>query len=283
MSRSLVRGLLLGAAGLLLRSSHAASQAGPRQAAGTAVASTPIDASRLKGLKWRNIGPSSMSGRIADFAVARSPGLPDALYVAAAIGGVWKTTDWGTTWDPVFDSANGMSSIGDVTVAPSNPNLVWVGTSEARQAAIDGVYAMQKSRVAAQNAIRPLAEQLMALRKQLTGATTIGGSATATPVTAELQGRVAAVADSLPAVERLVNRDLGAVNQLAGAIGGFTGAPTPIQARAIAWAHEDLTASLTRLNSLLQKEIPELFSALQAQHFWPGTICAIALPPRGTP
>ena len=109
-----------------------------------AAAATPIDASKLKGLKWRSIGPSSMSGRIADFAVARSPGMPDALYVAAAIGGVWKTTDWGTTWDPVFDSADGMSSVGDVTVAPSNPNLVWVGTGEAdnRQSSSwgDGVY-----------------------------------------------------------------------------------------------------------------------------------------------
>lgn len=71
-----------------------------------------------------------MSGRIADFAVARSPGVPDPLFVAAATGGAWKTTDWGTTWDPVFDSANGMSSIGDVTVAPSNPNLVWVGAGD---------------------------------------------------------------------------------------------------------------------------------------------------------
>jgi len=113
-------------------------------AAASASAQTRIDAGKLQGLKWRNVGPATMSGRIADFAVARTPGQPDALYVAASIGGVWKTTDWGATWDPVFDSANGASSIGDVTVAPSNPNLVWVGTGEAdnRQSSSwgDGVY-----------------------------------------------------------------------------------------------------------------------------------------------
>ena len=94
-------------------------------------AAAPLDATKLKALKWRGIGPSTMSGRIADFAVARSPGVPDALYVAGSIGGVWKTMDWGATWDPVFDGANGASSIGSVRVAPSNPNLVWVGTGEA--------------------------------------------------------------------------------------------------------------------------------------------------------
>ena len=98
----------------------------------------------LRGLTWRGIGPATMSGRIADVAIARSPGAPDALYVGASIGGVWKSTDLGSTWDPVFDASGGMSSIGDVTVAPSNPNIVWVGTGEAnsRQSSSwgDGVY-----------------------------------------------------------------------------------------------------------------------------------------------
>src|SRR3954465_13427291 len=129
--RSLARGLLLGAALSFCLADTAVSQA-------------RVDSATLKALKWRGIGPATMSGRIADFAVARSTGIPDALYVAGAIGGVWKTMDWGATWDPVFDSANGASSIGDVTVAPSNPNLVWVGTGEAdnRQSSScgDGVY-----------------------------------------------------------------------------------------------------------------------------------------------
>jgi len=98
----------------------------------------------LQGLTWRGIGPATMSGRIADVDVARSPGAPDALYVGASIGGVWKSIDWGSTWDPIFDASGGMSSIGDVTVAPSNPNIVWVGTGEAnnRQSSSwgDGVY-----------------------------------------------------------------------------------------------------------------------------------------------
>src|SRR6476469_10213587 len=80
----------------------------------------PLDAAALKGLRWRSIGPANHSGRIADFAVARAPGVPDALYAAISIGGVWKTNDWGATWEPVFDSANGMSSIGSVSVAPEN-------------------------------------------------------------------------------------------------------------------------------------------------------------------
>ncbi len=103
-----------------------------------------VPAAALKGLKWRSIGPANHSGRIADFAVARAPGVPDALYAAISIGGVWKTTDWGATWEPVFDSANGMSSIGSVSVAPSNPNIVWVGTGEVdnRQSSYwgDGIY-----------------------------------------------------------------------------------------------------------------------------------------------
>ena len=53
-----------------------------------------VPAAALKGLKWRSIGPANHSGRIADFAVARAPGVPDALYAAISIGGVWKTTDW---------------------------------------------------------------------------------------------------------------------------------------------------------------------------------------------
>lgn len=72
--------------------------------------------------------------RIAQNRVSRSEvaaGVPDAPYLGGAISGVWKTTDCGAWWDPVFDSANGMSSIGDVTGAPSDPNAVWVGTGEA--------------------------------------------------------------------------------------------------------------------------------------------------------
>src|SRR5204862_1663921 len=72
------------------------------------------------------------------------PGAPDAIYVGTARGGVFKSTNQGTSWSPVFDGVDAMMSIGDVTTAPSNPNVVWVGTGEAnnRQSSSwgDGVY-----------------------------------------------------------------------------------------------------------------------------------------------
>jgi Uncharacterized protein related to plant photosystem II stability/assembly factor len=82
----------------------------------------------FKGLKFREIGPAVMGGRIDDFAVVESN--PDVIYVGTASGGVFKTTNGGTTWDPVFDDQPN-STIGDVTVAPSDPSIVWVGTGEA--------------------------------------------------------------------------------------------------------------------------------------------------------
>lgn len=80
----------------------------------------------------RSIGPAVMSGRVVDIAVAGSPDEPGygtEFYIAAASGGVWKTTDGGVTFDPVFDGAP-VSSIGAVAVAPSARDIVWVGTGE---------------------------------------------------------------------------------------------------------------------------------------------------------
>src|SRR5215471_15948451 len=82
----------------------------------------------LKKLPWRSIGPSIMGGRIDDFAVVESN--TNIIYVGAATGGVWKTTNNGVTWDPIFDE-QGSTSIGDVAIAPSDPSVVWVGTGEA--------------------------------------------------------------------------------------------------------------------------------------------------------
>ncbi len=79
------------------------------------------------GLQMRNLGPALMSGRIADIAV--DPADRNTWYVAVGSGGVWKTTNRGTTWQPVFDD-EGSYSIGCVTVDPNNPNTVWVGTGE---------------------------------------------------------------------------------------------------------------------------------------------------------
>jgi photosystem II stability/assembly factor-like uncharacterized protein len=95
----------------------------------------------LDGLEWRCIGPANMGGRIDDFAVVENN--PYIIYVGTASGGLWKTTNNGVTWKPIFDDQN-TSTIGDVTVAPSNPDLVWVGSGEPnnRQSSSwgDGVY-----------------------------------------------------------------------------------------------------------------------------------------------
>lgn len=82
----------------------------------------------LKNLKFREIGPATMGGRIDDFAVVESD--PDIIYVGSASGGVFKSVNGGTTWEPVFDH-EATSTIGDVALAPSDPQIVWVGTGEA--------------------------------------------------------------------------------------------------------------------------------------------------------
>lgn len=78
-------------------------------------------------LQWRELGPTIMGGRVSDLAVVESD--PSVFYVATATGGIWKTENAGVTFAPIFDKEV-TSSIGDVTVAPSNPNVVWVGTGE---------------------------------------------------------------------------------------------------------------------------------------------------------
>ncbi|MEN8116678.1 MAG: glycosyl hydrolase [Bacteroidota bacterium] len=100
-----------------------------------------VNSGLVSGLKWRSIGPAWASGRIADFAV--NPENPKEYYVGVAAGNVWKTTNNGTTWKPVFDKY-GTYAIGVVVLDPNNPNVVWVGTGENNhQRALgygDGVY-----------------------------------------------------------------------------------------------------------------------------------------------
>src|SRR5690348_8305507 len=99
-----------------------------------------VDPSLYGGLRWRCIGPFR-GGRA--LAAAGVPGEPGTYYFGAVGGGVWKTTDMGLVWQPIFD-AEPIASIGALAVAPSNPNVIYVGTGEADMRSDisfgDGVY-----------------------------------------------------------------------------------------------------------------------------------------------
>lgn len=86
--------------------------------------------SPFAGLRWQFLGPRNISGRVTDVAVETPRGRTYSIYAATASGGVWKTENEGTSWEPVFEHATS-TSIGDVTLAPSNPDIVWIGTGEA--------------------------------------------------------------------------------------------------------------------------------------------------------
>lgn len=88
---------------------------------------TPLPKGWLDALKWRSIGPANMGGRIVSVAVV--PNDPSTYYVATASGGLLKTKNNGVTFSHLFDR-QGVVSIGDVAVSPSDPNIVWVGTGE---------------------------------------------------------------------------------------------------------------------------------------------------------
>ncbi|MFA7227492.1 MAG: hypothetical protein WC061_00535 [Melioribacteraceae bacterium] len=88
------------------------------------------ESSPFKNLNWQYVGPANISGRMTDVEVVRPRGKNYVIYAAGATGGVWKTTNEGTTWNPVFEHGQS-TSIGDVTLAPSDQNIVWIGTGEA--------------------------------------------------------------------------------------------------------------------------------------------------------
>lgn len=96
----------------------------------------------LSTLPWREIGPASFGGRIDD--IEAVPGRPNTIFVGTAGGGVYRSTNNGTTWTAVFDRDGRSTSIGDIAIAPSDPNVIWVGTGEPnnRQSSTwgDGVY-----------------------------------------------------------------------------------------------------------------------------------------------
>src|SRR5438552_18293472 len=86
-----------------------------------------IDARQLSALVWRNVG-SFRGGRIS--AATGVIGQPGVFYVGTPNGGVWKTTSAGATWYPIFDSIKSVSSIGAIEVAPSDVNVIYVGTGD---------------------------------------------------------------------------------------------------------------------------------------------------------
>ncbi len=110
--------------------------AGPADHARAAVAAPPapahaavIDAGTISGLGARNLGSAAMSGRVAAVAAVNVKGQTH-VFVGAASGGVWRSTDGGTTFKPVFDKQD-VQSIGAITIDPTNPRTIWVGTGES--------------------------------------------------------------------------------------------------------------------------------------------------------
>ena len=135
MNRSLSTALVLAA---LLTSASALAQ---KTAPAEAEPEGPMSSATFSGLALRGIGPAIASGRVSDLAVREDN--PKIYYAAIASGGLWKTENSGTTWTPIFDG-EGSYSLGCITIDPSDPNTLWVGTGEnnsQRSVAYgDGVY-----------------------------------------------------------------------------------------------------------------------------------------------
>src|SRR5262249_26791199 len=85
------------------------------------------EAAALTNLKWRSIGPANMGGRVTD--IVGIPGDPFTFYVGGANGGIFKTTNGGTTFKALFQD-QAVLSVGAIALAPSDANVIWLGTGE---------------------------------------------------------------------------------------------------------------------------------------------------------
>src|SRR5690349_17838517 len=98
----------------------------------------PVNEDLFAGLRWRNIGPLH-GGRVS--AVSGAIGQPGTFYLGAPLGGAWKTTNAGVSWFPIFDQFTNVDSVGAIQVAPSDPNIVYLGTGDSVQGSSgDGMY-----------------------------------------------------------------------------------------------------------------------------------------------
>src|SRR5207248_11593446 len=108
--------------------------------AGIAASAAGYDPKLFQELRWRSVGPHR-GGRTKSAAGVASQ--PNVFYIGVCNGGVWKSTDYGRTWNPIFDDQP-TGSIGAVAVAPSDPNVIYVGSGEGLQrpdlSVGDGVY-----------------------------------------------------------------------------------------------------------------------------------------------
>lgn len=86
--------------------------------------------SSFKNLSWQFVGPTNVSGRMTDVAVTTPKGTHYTMYVAGASGGIWKSENEGTSWEPIFDNEM-TASIGDIALDPQNQETIWAGTGEA--------------------------------------------------------------------------------------------------------------------------------------------------------